>query len=126
MGANYRYYPPHRDAYVNETPFGPMRFKPAGKPHVKGGRWSIRRGRFGPKPWHAYASGRATRFNRRFESHEEAIQHATIVANAFANPTPEKIRDMIVRTMPWINGDSVERNVLRYAVSETTNKKGKK
>lgn len=102
---------------VNEDKWGPNSFKPRHLPNVKGGRWYIRRERPGVsrKPWRAYSKGKSARFNRHFETFEEAINHAQLVAWAFNNPSPANIRRMIETVMPNISQMAVADNVVRYA-----------
>lgn len=105
--------PGRRGAFIHETPFGPLAFKPVGKKPVKGGRWKVRRG-YGVKPWRAWCNGAALRFNRSFETHQEAIEHAAAIAQMFAEPTRERVEATLRRYMPHWSDEAIERNVQRY------------
>jgi len=89
-------------------PYGPLDFKAAGKPPVKGGRWSVRRVNFGPRPWRAWTRGRAHIFNRSFESHAEAVSYAVRIASMYADPTPENIRATLLKVRPNATEERIE------------------
>ena len=55
---------------------------------VAGGRWFVRRwldarSKTDGKVWHAWSSGRASKFNRRFLTHAEAVDWAQRAATAY-------------------------------------------
>lgn len=104
--------------YYHGDHFGPLPFRRAHKPPVVGGRWKIRRlrGNSG-KPWRAYTSGTASRFNRYFTTHAEAIQHAQMIARMLADPTPDRVEATIRRVYPRISDEHVATNVLRYSAA---------
>ena len=106
---------------VQANHFGPLPFRAANKPPVAGGRWKVRR-LYGDKPWRAWTHGRASRFNRRFGTHREAILHASLVAQMFADPTPARIEMTIRAILPHLGELSIQRNVVRYARFPETKK----
>lgn len=102
-------------SYTYQNSWGAPPFKSVGKPPVKGGRWKIRRGRGLKNPWRAWSVGKSSSFSRSFKTQQEAIDHATLVAGMFANPTPANVRTTIEKTMPWITPMAVAARVVRYA-----------
>lgn len=102
--------------HIHCTPFGPMDFKPAGKPPVKGGRWSIRRLRFKQdgKFWHAYSTGRARQFTRYFKTHAEAIEYASLIARMYANAKqPWVVENMLRMLHPEWSDATIEHKTLK-------------
>lgn len=104
----------------------PPSFRAASRPPVRGGRWSVRRDPTVPnRPWRAWTRGKGGSFSRRFATHAEAIQHATTVAQVFANPTHENVRNAMRAIYPNISQDRVEWYVNRFfAVSGNTKTPG--
>ncbi len=93
-----------------------QQFRPAGRPPVKGGRWSIRKvGYDSQRPWRSWTRGKGQRFSRRFPTHAEAIQHATMVAQMFADPTPDRVEATIRAIYPNITEERLAHNVNHYA-----------
>jgi hypothetical protein len=97
-------------------PLFPPTFRAAGKPPVKGGRWSVRKVDWDSvRPWRAWTRGKGQRFSRRFETFEQAINHATMVAQMFADPTSERVVATIRTIYPRITEERLAINVDRYA-----------
>jgi hypothetical protein len=100
--------------HIHCTHFGPMAFKPVNKPPVKGGRWAIRKVKFKQdgKFWHAYNKGRARQYTRYFNTHEEAIEYAQMIAQMYASAKRPWVVEQTLRTLnPQWSDETIERKV---------------
>lgn len=103
--------------YQNDAFGHVMPFRPVGKKPVRGGRWKVRKFRFGnpQSRWRAWSDGSASVFNRRFATHSEAVGWATRVAAAIEVGTPDSLLPIIREHRPRADWYRVDELIQRFA-----------